>query len=865
MRPQNSPTLSSPNAPTEHLDTTTETRRRLLAAIGDDFEIRRLLGEGGFAEVYLAWDRTLKREVAIKALRAEHGASPELLARFRAEAEAIAQLRHPHIVPIYSVAEREGVAWFVMPKVSGVSLAELLEREERWSFSEGTRVIREAATALAAAHRAGIVHRDVKPENIMLDGPDRRVLLMDFGIAKSFGATSAGSARTATGMIIGTPQYMSPEQMLGDSAVGPASDQYSLGLVAYRLFAGEPAFKADSLPALMIKSTTEDPRPLRDLRPDIPPGLANAVLRSLAKEPGARFASVDEFADALSRVAQEVAGEFRRGRRLASRVERWEDALRQLRERRRAILTMLIVGVLLAVVGFPFARSSAMYDVLRRRDDSTFRARALAHEGGDRRPARATFAWDTRLYPAMQRSVLADSADRLASTVYNVWHWDISFGGWELGEPGSMVAGYADSPRDGGLSVLMRQATPDMRTTSISDEAARVIADSVLRARGEDPAKLEYRGVSSTMFPAYSQHVFSWRVPGRTVAVAGDTLVLGITVRVVGTTATVFGRFGRLVRADAPRPAWRAVFLIIFPILVVAIGAFATVVAIRRSGVDVLQWRTALRITAPVAAVWLALYSIGMHIAEPSLNDLSRGLTQELPAELCAWLLAAVTLATAESMLYDSRPWLTAGLDDLARGEFQFPELVPAAASGYALGLFAFGLLSAGLAIAHRLLGVPYSADPLLAIAFMHPLPATVPLLSIGVAIPLSSLSLFAVALASRRRIAIVLLCGGATVITAALLYGWLPDELVIAVAVIVGLVALITPRVGFLASVIAVTTALGVPIAVEMIAVGGPFRSAGLIALLILFAPAALAWQTLRHRGSSRGATSTTPLTSAL
>ncbi len=865
MRRQFSRTLSSPDARAEHLDTTSETRRRLLAAIGDEFEIRHLLGEGGFAEVFLAWDRTLKREVAIKALRAEHGASPELLARFRAEAEAIAQLRHPHIVPIYSVAEREGIAWFVMPKVSGVSLAELLARGERWSFSEGSRVIREAATALAAAHRAGIVHRDVKPENIMLDGPDRRVLLMDFGIAKSLGATSAGSARTATGMIIGTPQYMSPEQMLGDSAVGPASDQYSLGLVAYRLFAGELAFKADSLPALMMKSTIEDPRPLRDLRPDIPHGLANAVVRSLAKEPSARFASMDEFADALSRVAEEVAGEFRRGRRLAPLAERWDEALRQLRERRRAMLTMLIVGVLLAVVGFPFARSSAMYDVLRLRDDATFRARALAQELGVRRSARATFQWESRIYPAIQRSVLADSADRLASTVYNVWHWDMAFGGWELGEPGSLVAGYADSPFDGGLMILMRQTTPDMRTASISAEAARVIADSVLRARREDPTTLEYRGVASTIFPAYSQHAFSWRVPGRTVAVAGDTLALGITVRVIGTTATVFGRFGRLVRATAAPPTWRAVFLIIFPILIVAVGAFATVVAIRRSGVDVLQWRTALRITAPVAAVWLALYSIGMHIAEPSLDDLSRGLTQELPAELCAWLLAAVTLATAESMLYDSRPWLTAGLDDLARGEFHFPELVPAAASGYALGLFAFGLMSAGLAIAHRLFGVPYSAEPLLSIAFMHPFPATVPMLALGVAIPLSSVSLFAVALASQRRIAIALLCAGAISLTAALLYGWLPNELVIAVSVIVGLVPIVTSRVGFLASAIAVTTALGVPVAVEMVAVGGPFRTAGLLALLILFAPAGLAWQTLRHRGTFRGATSTPPLASAL
>lgn len=151
--------MTTHDRPTEYVGATSETGRRLLAAIGDDFEIRRLLGEGGFAEVYAAWDPTLNREVAIQALRAEHGSSPDLLSRFRAEAEAIARLQHPQIVPIYTVAEREGIAWFVMPKVSGVSLADVLERGTRWSCAEGSRVIREAATALAAAHRAGIVHR----------------------------------------------------------------------------------------------------------------------------------------------------------------------------------------------------------------------------------------------------------------------------------------------------------------------------------------------------------------------------------------------------------------------------------------------------------------------------------------------------------------------------------------------------------------------------------------------------------------------------------------------------------------------------------------------------------------------------------
>ena len=836
------------SGPTSLLTPASDTQRRLVNAVGGDYEIRRLLGEGGFAEVYLAWEHTLKREVAIKALRAEHNDSAEVISRFRGEAEAIARLRHPHIVPIYSVAQRDGIAWFVMPRVAGVSLADLLATEERWSFAEVSRILRESASALSAAHAAGIIHRDVKPENIMLDGTDRRVMLMDFGIAKSVGARLPDS-RTATGMIIGTPQYMSPEQILGEANVGPASDQYSLGLVAYRMLAGVPAFQANSLPALMLQQTTEYPRPLRELRPDVPIGLANVIERALAKVPADRFASMEEFIEALARVGQDVAGEFRRGRRVAPLSERWDDAVRAVRERRRVAIVILSVGALLAVTTMQYARSSAMQDVLRRRDDAGARARLTAEDFGFPGSPRLMLSWEGSVYDALQRSVARDSADRLAADVYNVWRWDAGFGDPVGAAPGSLVVGYSGGASRQRLVLLSVRRTPAMLSTSISAHAARTIADSMLHAQGEDPAALEFRGVASTQFPAYSEHAFSWRDPKRTIVVGKDTIALGYVVRVIGQSVAAFARLGRVTGAVDTVSTWRGAMLVLFPILLVALGLLISLLATRRSAGDVLQWRMALRLTLPVLALWVTIYSIGMHAAAPSIDGLTQALEIELPAELCAWLLAASTLVVAESMLYDTRPHLTAGLQDLAYGNLRFPELAPAALTGYALGVLAFGVLSAVLAVVHRVAGVPYGAQPLLTLAFMHPVPALVPLLPIGIAIPISALALFAGAFVQRRRWGTALVSVSSSVFIVALLFGWVPNDQVIAIAIIVGMLPAVALRSGYLVMVIAISTALGLPIALEMIVVGGPFRWPGLIGLAILAAPGVLGWWTFRSR----------------
>lgn len=271
-------------------------RARLQEAVGADFEVGRLLGRGGFAEVFEATDTRLQRNVAIKVTRPDLTISRDVVERFQREARSIAALRHPHVMEIYSVGERDGVAYFVMPLVEGESLGDLLKREGELPLDEARRILGEAARALHAAHQAGTIHRDVKPENILLDGEERRVLIADFGIAKALEGEEEGI--TGSGMFVGTPQYMSPEQATGDG-VDHRSDVYSLGVVAFQMVAGRLPFQAHGLQALIAKHLTEEPPALWTLRSECPELLARVVERCLAKDPGERWESLEQMVAVL--------------------------------------------------------------------------------------------------------------------------------------------------------------------------------------------------------------------------------------------------------------------------------------------------------------------------------------------------------------------------------------------------------------------------------------------------------------------------------------------------------------------------------------------------------------------------------------
>jgi serine/threonine-protein kinase len=272
---------------------------RLRAALGRSYELGERIGAGGFAEVFRARDLRLKRDVAVKVTRPDFAVNPVMMVRFRREAETIAALRHPNIMPIYDIGETSGLAYIVMPYVVGESLRARLDREGRLSAEQARRILLQAADALAAAHEAGLVHRDVKPDNIMLDRREDQVLLMDFGIAKAVEAGADGPALTSTGLVMGTPHYMSPEQAGGERAVDARADQYALGVIGYRMLSGVLPFDGPSVRSVLAKQILGAATPLRKSAPGTPPALSAAIHRAMAKDPDQRFASMREFVAAL--------------------------------------------------------------------------------------------------------------------------------------------------------------------------------------------------------------------------------------------------------------------------------------------------------------------------------------------------------------------------------------------------------------------------------------------------------------------------------------------------------------------------------------------------------------------------------------
>jgi len=252
-----------------------------------EYEILAELGRGGMATVYLAHHIALDRKVAIKVM-APALIDEGLAERFRREARTAAALNHPHIIPIYGVYERSTLLYFVMKFVAGQTLDPILRKLGHLPVKMARTILAQAASALGYAHRRGVIHRDVKPANIMLDD-EGWVVMTDFGIAKAPSATGL----TLTGVTVGTPAYMSPEQCLGKEVTG-ASDQYSLGVVAYELLTGQKPFTATTAMAMMYAHFNEEPTPLREIHPDIPEDLEATVLRMLAKAPEKRWPKIDD-------------------------------------------------------------------------------------------------------------------------------------------------------------------------------------------------------------------------------------------------------------------------------------------------------------------------------------------------------------------------------------------------------------------------------------------------------------------------------------------------------------------------------------------------------------------------------------------
>jgi serine/threonine-protein kinase len=276
---------------------------RFEAAIGEQFRLDGEAGRGGMAVVYRARDLRTDRVVALKVLRAT--ASAGGAARFRREITLAAGLAHPHILPVLDSGECDGRLWYTMPLVGGESLGDLTRREGALPIARVIQILREIAEALGWAHGHGVVHRDLKPDNVLLE--DGRAIVADFGVAKALVTATSGAfaaraddIRTATGVGVGTPTYMAPEQAAGEKSVDHRADLYALGVIAYELLAGAPPFTGPSRQTLITALLTERPRPLSAHRRDVPAALEALVMRLLAKQAADRPASASEVSAVLA-------------------------------------------------------------------------------------------------------------------------------------------------------------------------------------------------------------------------------------------------------------------------------------------------------------------------------------------------------------------------------------------------------------------------------------------------------------------------------------------------------------------------------------------------------------------------------------
>src|SRR5919199_6735974 len=317
----------------------------LQATLADRYAIEKELGRGGMATVYQARDLKFDRQVAVKVLLPDLGVAlgPE---RFRREIQLVTQLNHPHILPIWDSGEADGQLYYVMPLVRGESLRARLDRERQLGVHDALQITCEVAGALDYAHRQGIVHRDIKPENILLE--DGHALVADFGIARAVSAMGEQKL-TQTGVTLGTPTYMSPEQGMAERDLDGRSDVYSLGCVLYEMLAGSPPFTGPTAQAVIARHTLDEVPSMTVVRGTVPEDVEDAVLRALAKVPADRYKTAGEFADALQ--ACQTSGGVSLGR-AERRARPRRRGKARARDRRPLVAAVAFAALLVSGAGW---------------------------------------------------------------------------------------------------------------------------------------------------------------------------------------------------------------------------------------------------------------------------------------------------------------------------------------------------------------------------------------------------------------------------------------------------------------------------------------------------------------------------------
>jgi hypothetical protein len=788
-------------------------RVRLQAAVGASVEVRGLIGSGGFADIFAAWDVKLRRELAIKVLRADLAAAPDVLNRFESEALAIAALRHPNIVPIYTVGGEDGLAFFTMPRVSGETLAAVLEREGRLDVGDACRILREAASALAEAHRHGIVHRDVKPENIMLEGADRRVLLMDFGIAKTTLADASGL--TITGMVVGTPQYMSPEQAAGERVIDGRSDQYSLGMVGYRMLAGALPFETQSAQQLMFRQLTETPPSLTTVSPDVPATVSTAIARALSKNPQERFASMDAFADAVAPAAGAVV---RRQDSVATRVTSLQ------KDRVGWVHPLVFAGIVGAVVTMalrPTVSTPPAWEIAVERDAAAITAKRVAESFGARSPLKwrsNTFRRSTSLYAFLQSAVGRDSANARARGDMPVWYWQFE------GADGRDDEWRVHVSHRGRTTLFERSLHDSISLPDRGSDSSRRLAMGRLRELGWTMDRMRPRPDSTVANGRRIERVFAWEDVAARIAHGQDTARAVIRARVAGDNV-----LGFQYAMDLPRIESRGVLARLRPIawgialLALMAGAIAAItLAIVRQRVDIFDWKLAVRI---MGLLWVVVLGPGLLQASDVLEA-----TFFVVVGAGGMIVA---LAVADSLAAEHHPRLFAGLSDLARGRVP-PELGIAVLLGIPIGLIVSAATTLASSFAIHVLRTPVPPDDLPRFATSAFGSLTSEMAGIAIAVlGIATLSIMGRhARIPGSKVVLPVLWAGLAVFPSTSVE--IPDALGLGLATLIG--AMTAWRYGVLTTIIAAWVALAVHEVSALITYGGQSEANGALASSVLF-----------------------------
>jgi serine/threonine-protein kinase len=838
-----------------------EQRQRLQLALEEAYELRQLIGAGGFAEVYVAWDRKLKREVAVKVLRADLSPSPAFLERFRREAVTVARLRHPNIIPIYTVGESEGLVYFVMPLIQGQNLAAALAREPRLPVAEACRILTEAANALQEAHEAGLVHRDIKPENIMLEGKQRRVLVMDFGIAKALGGTGE-SGLTVTGMIIGTPQYMSPEQAAGRREIDHRSDQYSLAVVGYRMLTGQLPFAAETPQELVYQQIAETPKPLQELAPGIPRDLARALARAMAKDPADRFPTIEEFALAVG-ASKPVAPAP--AIIPASAIEREAEVVEATG---RPIDRRLLVAGVLGLLGFAGLYRVAYPPPISAPHDTRAEAVRRGEEFLKSAGAAGTFQKAVQFHGPDEPRVFLEQNLGLAETRRRVAE-GLPLARWRLrwfqrGEVEEWKVA-VDRGRVLEFQHVVAEAAPGAALTA---SAARALADSFLVARGWQLDQLSLVGASSATRANRTDHHFDYDQMGSAVewraGGAGGSGALRVSVDVQGGRVGAYRHYFR-VPPEFERAAASAGAVEDGLVLALVLVGFALALgfAIARTRIGDVRWRPVIYLVV-AGALAIALKQMGEWPAE--LYEAS----VQTPAAWLYWAgqfllvvlntafvggIVLVVFAAGESLGRMTLPRAMAGYQHLLTGRLWSPTVIREVTHGCLVGLIVLGATAVARAGVRQVPGVWFAEETGYTLALNNGLAFLTPVTALADAGVIAFLVLFVAAVLTRYLKATALVLAGSLVVCVLLQEARPPYFGAAETAVFVVILTLGLIHFGFLAVAVAMYL-YHVAVGIAYLGAGEPWLTfAGVLALGAGLVPAGFALVATGRRARIGGA----------